>query len=448
MSRLFSLLALLLAPVLVNAAEPLNPDQLLERIRSERAAEASAMQAREQAFVRDRGEQARLLAQAKAALAEQKAEAARLKAEFDRQEALLAEQEKLLAQRVGHLGELFGVVRQSAGDIAGQWQDSLLNAQYPERLAQLRGLAESRTLPSAEDLDAFWMTLLEDLAASGRVEQVSLPVVGADGQRSEQPVLRVGTFSAFGQDDFLRYDADAGQLLAPARQPSGMGEVDDYLRSDEALGVLPIDPSRGTLLAQLQREPDFWARLQQGGLVGWVIVALGVLGLCLAGWRMVYLSGVGRKAASQMRELERPRDDNPLGRIIGVLGPKPQLADLETLELKLDEAILQETPPLERGQPLLKLLTAVAPLLGLLGTVTGMIVTFQAITQSGGGDSRLMADGISQALVTTVMGLVVAIPLLFLHALLASRSKALIQLLEQQSAGLIALHLSGTPRRD
>ena len=448
MSRLFSLLALLLAPVLVNAAEPLNPDQLLERIRSERAAEASAMQAREQAFVRDRGEQARLLAQAKAALAEQQAEAARLKAEFDRQEALLAEQEKLLAQRVGHLGELFGVVRQSAGDIAGQWQDSLLNAQYPERLAQLRGLAESRTLPSAEDLDAFWMTLLEDLAASGRVEQVSLPVVGVDGQRSEQPVLRVGTFSAFGQDDFLRYDADAGQLLAPARQPSGMGEVDDYLRSDEALGVLPIDPSRGTLLAQLQREPDFWARLQQGGLVGWVIVALGVLGLCLAGWRMVYLSGVGRKVASQMRELERPRDDNPLGRIIGVLGPKPQLADLETLELKLDEAILQETPPLERGQPLLKLLTAVAPLLGLLGTVTGMIVTFQAITQSGGGDSRLMADGISQALVTTVMGLVVAIPLLFLHALLASRSKALIQLLEQQSAGLIALHLSGTPRRD
>ncbi|MBK3749733.1 MotA/TolQ/ExbB proton channel family protein [Stutzerimonas balearica] len=448
MSRLFSLLALLLAPVLVNAAEPLNPDQLLERIRSERAAEASAMQAREQAFVRDRGEQARLLAQAKAALAEQQAEAERLKAEFDRQEALLAEQEKLLAQRVGHLGELFGVVRQSAGDIAGQWQDSLLNAQYPERLAQLRGLAESRTLPSAEDLDAFWMTLLEDLAASGRVEQVSLPVVGADGQRSEQPVLRVGTFSVFGQDDYLRYDADAGQLLAPARQPSGMGEVEDYLRSDEALGVLPIDPSRGTLLAQLQREPDFWARLQQGGLVGWVIVALGVLGLCLAGWRMVYLSGVGRKVASQMRELERPRDDNPLGRIIGVLGPKPQLADLETLELKLDEAILQETPPLERGQPLLKLLTAVAPLLGLLGTVTGMIVTFQAITQSGGGDSRLMADGISQALVTTVMGLVVAIPLLFLHALLASRSKALIQLLEQQSAGLIALHLSGTPRRD
>ena len=149
-----------------------------------------------------------------------------------------------------------------------------------------------------------------------------------------------------------------------------------------------------------------------------------------------------------MRDLTAPRDDNPLGRVVGVLGANPQLSDLETLELKLDEAILQETPPLERGLPLLKLLSAVAPLLGLLGTVTGMIVTFQAITQGGGGDSRLMADGISQALVTTVQGLVVAIPLLFLQSLLASRSKALVQLLEQQSAGLIALHLSGAPRRD
>ncbi|WP_312257264.1 MotA/TolQ/ExbB proton channel family protein [Stutzerimonas nitrititolerans] len=448
MSRLLTLLFIGLLPALAQAAEPLTPDQLLQRIRSDRAAEADAMQAREQAFLQDRSEQAQLLARANAALAQQKAEAERLKAEFDRQETELVEQEKLLAQRVGHLGELFGVVRQSAGDIAGQWQDSLLNTQYPERVQRLRALAESRTLPSAEDLDAFWMTLLEDLAASGRVEQVELPVVSANGQRNVESVLRVGAFSAFTKDAFLRYDESAGELLAPARQPSGQGLVDDYLGSSDALAVLPVDPSRGSLLEQLQRQPELWDRVQQGGLVGWVIMVLGIFGLLLAIWRMAYLSGVGRKVASQMRELNTPRSDNPLGRIIGVLGPKPQLSDLETLELKLDEAILQETPPLERGQPLLKLLAAVAPLLGLLGTVTGMIVTFQAITQSGGGDSRLMADGISQALVTTVQGLVVAIPLLFLHSLLASRSKGLIQLLEQQSAGLIALHLSGSPRRD
>ncbi|MHA6495168.1 MotA/TolQ/ExbB proton channel family protein [Pseudomonas borbori] len=448
MNRGLFAIALGLLPALAGAAEPLSPDQLLQRIRSERAAEVSAMQSREQAFIAERGERAQLLASARAALNAQTAEAERLKAEFDRQEAELAEQEKLLAQRSGHLGELFGVVRQSAGDVAGQWQDSLLNAQYPQRIEQLEALAESRALPSAADLDGYWMLLLEDLAASGRVERLQLPVVAADGTRSEQPVLRVGTFSAYGEDAFLRYDADAGELLAPKRQPSGSAQIEDYLQADAALASLPIDPSRGTLLAQLQRQPELWDRLQQGGLVGWVIVALGLFGLLLAAWRLLFLGRIAGRVSQQMRDLSVPRDDNPLGRVIGVLGPKPQLSDLETLELKLDEAILQETPPLEQGQGLLKLLCAVAPLLGLLGTVTGMIVTFQAITQGGGGDSRMMADGISQALVTTVQGLVVAIPLLFLHTLLASRSKGLIQLLEQQSAGLIALHLSGAPRRD
>jgi biopolymer transport protein ExbB len=448
MNRRVLAFTLALLPALAGAAEPLSPDQLLQRIRSERAAEVSAMQSREQAFIAERGERAQLLATARSALATQKAEAERLKAEFDRLEAELADQEKLLSQRAGNLGELFGVVRQSAGDVAGQWQDSLLNAQYPERLARLKALAESRTLPSAADLDGYWMLLLEDLTASGRVERLQLPVVAADGTRNPQDVLRVGAFSAYGADAFLRYDADAGELLAPLRQPSGLGQVADYLDSSAAVASLPVDPNRGTLLAQLQREPGLWDRVQQGGLVGWVILVLGAFGLLLAIWRMVYLTRVGRGVSAQMHELSAPRGDNPLGRIIGVLGPKPQLSDLETLELKLDEAILQETPPLEKGQGLLKLLSAVAPLLGLLGTVTGMIVTFQAITQGGGGDSRLMAEGISQALVTTVLGLVVAIPLLFLHTLLASRSKGLIQLLEQQSAGLIALHLSGAPRRD
>lgn len=446
MNRLLTLIALAALPLFARA-ELLNPDRLLERIRSERAGEQQAMQQREQQFLAERAEQARLLAEARAALAVQEAEAARLKAEFERQERELAAQEQLLAQRAGHLGELFGVIRQSAGDVAGHWQDSLLNAQYPERLATLRRLAESRSLPGADDLEGYWLLLLEDLAASGRIERLSLPVVAADGTRSERQVLRVGAFSAYADGQFLRYDADAGQLLAPPRQPSGSGLLGDFVQSRAALAVLPVDPTRGSLLEQLQRAPTLWDRIRQGGLVGGVILVLGALGLLLALWRMVWLAGVSRRVQAQMRDLATPRDDNPLGRVIGVLGDRPQLADLETLELRLDEAILQETPPLEKGLGLLKLLAAVAPLLGLLGTVTGMIVTFQAITQSGSGDSRLMADGISQALVTTVLGLVVAIPLLFLHALLASRSKGLIQVLEQQSAGLIALHLSGS-RRD
>ena len=177
-------------------------------------------------------------------------------------------------------------------------------------------------------------------------------MVGTDGARSEQPVLRVGSFSAFTSDAFLRYDADAGELLVPPRQPSGKGLIEDYLKSSDATATLPVDPSRGTLLAQLQRQPDLWDRVKQGGLVGGVITVLGAIGLLLAIWRMVYLGGIGRKVGSQMRELNHPRDDNPLGRIIGVLGPAAAVGPGDAGAL-LDEAILQETPPLERGQPLL-----------------------------------------------------------------------------------------------
>ena len=179
---------------------------------------------------RDRGEQQQLLSRARAALAEQKAEAERLKAEFDRQEAELAEQEKLLAQRVGHLGELFGVVRQSAGDIAGQWQDSLLNAQYPERLKQLRSLAESRALPSADDLDAFWMTLLEDLAASGRRARATS---GGGHRRCAQRAAGTACRQLLRlyQRRLPALRRRCRELLVPPRQPSGKGLIEDYLKA-------------------------------------------------------------------------------------------------------------------------------------------------------------------------------------------------------------------------
>ena len=233
-----------------------------------------------------------------------------------------------------------------------------------------------------------------------------------------------------------------------ARQPDGVGLLADFLAPREAVADIAIDPARGQVIEQLQRTPDLLTRLSQGGIVGYVIVALGALGIVLALARLAWLQLVQRRVDRQIADLDQLADSNPLGRVLSVIGSRPRLEELDTLELKLDEAILRETPALERWQGLIKLLAAVAPLLGLLGTVTGMIATFQAITQYGTGDPKMMADGISQALVTTVLGLVAAIPLLFLHSLVAARSKALIQLLEQQSAGLIALHLGGERRSD
>ena len=429
-------------------ANVLTPDQLLERIRSEKSTEEHLMHEREQRFLASRNQQAQLLAQAKKTLAEQEARAAALKSTFTANEQELANQEQVLKQQVGDLGELFTVVRQSAGDLAGQWRSSVLNVQFPQRIEQLERLAKGRVLPSAAQVERFWLTVLEDMIATGRVERVTAPVIGMDGQRQTEKVYRVGPFSAYSQQAFLTFSEGDNAFRALPKQPSGISQVKKWADSDDAVVRIPLDPTRGSLVEQLQRQPSILDRLKHGGLVGGIIVALGVFGFALAAWRLLGLMQVTGRVREQMRHLSQPNSNNPLGRVLSVLGANPQLSDLETLELKLDEAVMQEVPQLEKGQGLLKLLAAVAPLLGLLGTVTGMIITFQAITQSGGGDSRLMADGISQALVTTVEGLVVAIPLLFLHSILSARSKAVVQLLEQQCVGLLALHMTGHKRSE
>lgn len=445
MKKCLIIIAMLFAAPLL--ADGLTPEQLLERIRTEKASEQQQMQEREQRFLADKEQQQQMHRQAMQQLREQEQEAASLKAEFEQLEKDLAEQEAMLKERSGELGELFAVLRQSAGDIAGQWQDSMLNVQHPQRIAELESFANSRKLPSAEAIEQLWLHILQDMIASGKVERFDAPVIAATGELNQTRVVRAGPFSVYSDTDFLVYQSGEQALRALPKQPGGLGQARDWMVSNESVAVLPLDPTRGSLLEQLQRQPSFHERVQQGGIVGWVIIALGVLGFALAIWRLLLLQQVVQSVRAQMRNLSSPQPDNPLGRVLSVLGPQPQLSDLETLELKLDEAVMQEVPKLETGQGLLKLLAAVAPLLGLLGTVTGMIITFQAITQAGGGDSRLMADGISQALVTTVQGLVVAIPLLFLHSILAARSKGVVQLLEQQCVGLLALHMSSREDR-
>ena len=445
MNRFLFVLILALASPLA-LAQPASLEQLLQDIRELRSNEQAAMREREAQFLRERDNQQQLMQRAEAELAPIQAEADRLKAEFDQLEQALADTEAEMKQRSGYLGELFGVVRQTASDTRSQWQDSLLNVQFPERLARLDQLASASQIPTVETLEQFWFMLQEDMTASGRISRVTAPVINRDGQQQDLPVVLVGPVVALADGQYLSYRPEVGALQVVGRQPS-RSLVDDFLAPRTELADLLVDPTRGTVLAQMQQTPSLMDRIRQGGLVGYVIMALGALGVLLALVKLVWLFRVSGRIDRQADQLGTPRDDNPLGRILGVIGDQPKLEDLETLELRLDEAILRETPALERGNALIKLLAAVAPLLGLLGTVTGMIVTFQAITLFGTSDPKLMAGGISQALVTTVLGLVVAIPLLFLHATLAARSKALVQMLEQQSAGLIALHLEPGARR-
>ena len=280
------------------------------------------------------------------------------------------------------------------------------------------------------------------MTLTGQVSQFKAQVVQNDGSEKEQLVTRIGAFNAITDDGYLRFDEQTGRLISMARQPSQASLISEYLTgSSEEINTIALDPTRGALLGLVLSNPDFVGRIKQGALVGYIIIALAVIGLLLAAWRLVSLFSIRKKVEQQIQNLDQPNHNNPLGRVLATA--TDDIHDQETLELKIDEAILKEVPPLEKAQSMIKLFAAIAPLLGLLGTVTGMIATFQAITNFGTGDPKLMAGGISQALITTVLGLVAAIPLLLSHNLVSGQSKRLVQILDEQAAGLIATAMEG-----
>lgn len=418
------------------AADPLQG--LLQQIGQYQSGERAADLAREAAFRQDQAEQKRLLAEVRAQLQREQKLADSLKDRFDRNEKNLTEREEELRVRVGNLGEMFGVVRQVAGDLNTVLADSLTSVQFPQRKADLNKLAASKELPTIAELENLWFTLQHEMTVNGSVGRFDADVITPAGETRQQPVTRLGVFNALDEDGYLTYDTELRQLQMLGRQPAEAAQVADYLSSRDDVAVLALDPSRGALLTLSLESPDVFERIQQGAMVGYIIIVLGLIGLGMAAWRLVVLEGVAGKVRKQQQQISSPHSDNPLGRVLQCYHDLPRPVDMDVLEAKMDEAVLRELPALERGQTIIKLFAGIAPLLGLLGTVTGMIATFQAITNFGTGDPKLMAAGISQALVTTVLGLLAAIPLLLAHNWVASRSKALVQLLDEQSAGLIA----------
>lgn len=440
-----SLLALLSISHL-QAAEAEKPvttlEGLLQQVQQFQKQESAINKQREAQFSANKQQQKNVLNQAKAELKAQQKRADALKGSFDKNEKRLGEKEDELRLRVGNLGEMFGVVRQVADDLNGTLLTSLTRAEKPTRSADLDRLSQAKELPSIQELQKLWLTLQEEMTLTGQISQFNALVVQNDGSEKEQLVTRIGAFTALTEEGYLRFDEENGRLISMARQPAQAGLIDDYLSaSDGKMNAIAIDPTRGALLGLVLSNPDLIGRIKQGALVGYIIIAIAIIGLLLAAWRLIALFSIRKKVEAQIKQLDKPKDDNPLGRVLAVA--TDDITDQETLELKIDEAILKEVPSLEKVQSMIKLFAAIAPLLGLLGTVTGMIATFQAITNFGTGDPKLMAGGISQALITTVLGLVAAIPLLLSHNLVSSQSKRLVQILDEQAAGLIATAMEG-----
>jgi biopolymer transport protein ExbB len=410
--------------------------ELLERVRHGWNAEREENLEREERFTQERDQRVDLLERAKATRAYEELRSEKLEDRFGENELLLAQLEDKLSNRLGALGELFGLVRQTAGDTGGLVASSLTSAEFPGREAFLEELGKSKSLPSITSLEKLWFTLLQEMTESGNVTRFRTSVVDANGQRTDREVIRIGAFNAVSDGKYLAFEG--GKLQELGRQPAGtyLDTVAPFESATGDLARLAIDPSRGSILRVLIETPDAGERVDQGGIVGYTIIALGTLAGILAIVRWVIVSIAARRVAAQKRS-DVVLEGNPLGRVLGIYEENSS-ADIETLELKLDEAIMRESSKLERLLWAVKVVSIVAPLMGLLGTVTGMIQTFQAITLFGTGDPKMMASGISEALVTTMLGLFVAIPLVLLHALVSNSSQGVVQILEEQATGLVA----------
>jgi len=430
----------LLLVTLPAAAQSL--EELARSVREAARSEAQVNQARETRFLQAREDQVRLLEEARRQLAEENRRSDRLRGAFDVSERTLAELETTLSERMGNLGELFGHVRQFSAEVSSALNDSMVSAQRAGRTAALDSLLSGQELPTIGELRQLWSAVVTEIAESGRVVRFTAAVERTSGETEQMDVVRIGVFNAVADGIFLDWDVNRNpdRLLELARQPASR-----YARMARELEVagrdghvaMAVDFTRGQILRAVVRSKTPAERVREdGGLVGYVIIAIGLLGLLLSAWKAVALYRTGGRMARQIGSASA-RPDNPLGRVLAVYESEPG-SDVQTLELKLDEAILRETAPLESGLNFIRVLYVVAPLLGLLGTVVGMIATFQTITLFGTGDPRMMAGGISTALVTTVLGLIVAIPLTLLHSFLQGKARALVQVLEQQAAGIVA----------
>ncbi len=415
-------------------------DLLVESVKTTASIRAKEDRARLNKFLSDKNKQQSLLDNMKYKLTLEERRSERLTKEYEDNDAELSDLEEQLTLKLGSFGELFGIVRQTAGESKGQFMLSLTNIEFPDRIEFLGDLAERKSLdlPTTEELERLWYEILNELNQSGKVKSYNADILTKSGELVNQDVMRIGVFNSVSNGDYLNLVAEQNLLEYLAKQPerSIRRSVKKLQNSDDYREVF-IDPTRGSLLTKLIDRDTWLERINAGGFVGYVIIIILILGLTMGVLRFKFLD---EEFKSINKELETNNfsEDSILGKLNSIYS-KYSGNNPEDLESQLEDILAKATPPLEKNLSVIKLLAAVAPLLGLLGTVIGMIETFQAITLFGTGDPKLMAGGISQALVTTMLGLIAAVPLLFVHNILDSRSRAISQIYEEQAIGLLAL---------
>lgn len=434
------------------AVQPSNPQELLEIVKQGQFADTQQQRDRESQFRNEKNKQAKMLSDAKDERARLEREAARLEQKFEANEALLVVAEEQLRERLGSLNEIFGHLAGNTTEARNIMEQSITAAQFgKDREEFMRALGskmnEGIKLASIDELETLWYELQREINASGEVVKFNAEVITTDGNVENRDVVRVGNFNVVSDGQYLTYSPTRGAYAELGSQPAGRytAQSSDILNGETfpvQFAVDPTGPQGGSLLASLISMPSTWGKMQEGGFVGTVLMIIGSLATLLFIWRFYELWTIRGSVIAQAGSATLT-DDNALGRILKIAEDDKE-ADTETLELKMAEQILKERPTVEGLNWVLKIVSVVAPLMGLFGTIIGMIETFTMITLFGTGDPKTMASGISTALVTTWLGLMVAIPTTFMYATVNNISRGVLGTIEEHSTGMAAKRSEGT----
>ena len=430
-------------------------EALLQKAEAEEAAaRAEAIQSKE-LITRDRDSLEKALQKLKGEVQGLKSTISSLES----QEAKLVAEESELSQKLAMTNavvrELVGVIRVNAKDLDALIDQSLQTPLQSDETGFLSAIIGEGRFPGMADILRMLELMWQQVKQAGDVRLARGDIVDRAGNQVETDILVLGNFTAAYRTPeevgFLNYSTTGRKLFALSRLPSH--RLQKQLRQYMAglSEAVPMDVSRGGALSQLVHELSLWQQIPKGGPIVWPILAVFALGMLIVGERGVFLLRKRFNADGLTRRIEimaetgdwqgceavcARQSGKPAARVL-TAGLDCRHMDRESMENALQEAILKEVPPMERFLSTLGMLAAIAPLLGLLGTVTGMIDTFHVITRHGTGDPRMMSGGISEALVTTMLGLSVAIPLMLAHTLLGRAVDKHIGQMEEKAVALV-----------
>ena len=420
--------------------------ELLNNVEQDRVAQSQEHREREQRFQQQANQQQQILDEVKSRIEQENSTNTSLTQQFDANQLTIAERREALRTARADLNELLGTIQGVAGDVRSIFENSLISAQYDGREEFLDSFIERVASDTEQvridEIERFWFFMQQELVESGKVVQYNDMVSLPSGEASERRITRIGSFNSISDGEYLSYSGAIGHLQVLPRQPAAevLARATALENAGSGMFKVGIDPTGalgGSMMANLINFPTPAEQVRDNsGVIGFMIIGLGCIAVLIALIRSFILTIVAAKVNAQVKS-DKANKNNPLGRVLLVAESNPNV-DTETLELKLGEAILQETPSLERFLTLIKIISTIAPLMGLLGTVTGMIQVFQQITVYGAGDPTIMAGGISMALMTTVLGICAAIPAILMHSWVKSKADRIIHIMEEQATGIIA----------